>query len=620
MSVELGKFKVRKRFKEDIEPEEIFMDSKRLKESPDGEREKLEKPIKEGILKLFFVFAVILLVLLFFRSFQTQIIKGDYWRNLADQNRIRSYPIKSLRGIIYDRNKAPLAINIPKLELAVIPADLVKEKNYDQIIERLAQILNKPRQEIETKIKDSINLSYPVVIEENIEREKAVLLEPQFSDVSAIRIIKDSFREYENGLVFSHILGYLGKVDEDEVAGGDYLIDDFIGRTDLEKFYENILRGTYGQELVEVDNLGRTQKVLATKEAVAGEDLILSIDGELQKKLYQAFGTRKGAGIAVNPQNGKILALVSFPSFDNNDFIKGLSPELFKKIFENPNQPLFNRAIAGTYPPGSTIKPMLASAVLKEGIISPDKQLYCPGFLTLTDKYNRNISYTFNDWKAHGSVNIYKAIAESCDVFFYTVGGGYGEIKGLGPERIEKYLKLFGWGKELGIDLPGEKPGFIPSPAWKQITKNQEWFIGDTYNLSIGQGEINVTPLQLTLAIASIANGGKLFQPQLLENEEPQIINQDFIEEQFLEIVRKGMRQAVTSGSAQALYDLSVKAAAKTGTAQVSKTKAPHAWFTVFAPYENPEIVLTILVENGGEGSTTAVPIAKEVLSWYFGR
>lgn len=596
------------------------MDSKRLKESLDGEREKLEKPIKEGILKLFFVFAVILLILLFSKSFQAQIIKGDYWRNLADQNRIRSYPIKSLRGIIYDRNKAPLAINIPKLELAVIPADLVKEKNYDQIIERLAQILNKPRQEIETKIKDSINLSYPVVIEENIEREKAVLLEPQFSDVSSIRIIKDSFREYENGLVFSHILGYLGKVDEDEVSEKNYLIDDYIGRTDLEKFYENILRGTYGQELVEVDNLGRTQKVLATKEAVAGEDLILSIDADLQKKLYQAFGTRKGAGVAVNPQNGKILALVSFPSFDNNDFIKGLSPELFKKIFENPNQPLFNRAIAGTYPPGSTIKPMLASAVLKEGIISPDKQLYCPGFLTLTDKYNRNISYTFNDWKAHGSVNIYKAIAESCDVFFYTVGGGYGDIKGLGPERIEKYLKLFGWGKELGIDLPGEKPGFIPDPTWKEKAKNQEWFIGDTYNLSIGQGEINVTPLQLTLAIASIANGGKLFQPQLLENKEPQIINQDFIEEQFLEIVRKGMRQAVTSGSAQALYDLSVKAAAKTGTAQVSKTKAPHAWFTVFAPYENPEIVLTILVENGGEGSTTAVPIAKEVLSWYFGR
>ena len=620
MSIELGKFKVRRRFREDIEPEEIFMDSKRLKESSEAEREKLEKPIQERVLKFFFVFVIILLLLLISKTFHLQIIKGSYWQKLADENRIRAYPIKSLRGIIYDRNKTPLAVNVAKLELMVIPADLAKSESYEQIIERLSQAINKPKTEIETKIQENINLSYPIVIAENIEREKAVLLESHFSDISAIRIVKDSYREYENGPVFSHILGYLGKVDKDEISQKNYLIDDYIGRTGLEKFYENILRGTFGQELVEIDNLGQTQKVLATKEPVAGEDLILSIDAELQKKLYQAMAGRRGAGIAVNPQNGKILALVSLPTYNNNEFIKGLSQESFKKIFENPNQPLFNRAIAGTYPPGSTIKPLLASAILKEGIVTPTKQIYCSGSLTLPDKYNPNIFYTYNDWKAHGPVNILKAIAESCNVFFYTMGGGYGDIQGLGVEKIEKYLKFFGWGEEVGIDLPGEKSGFIPNPAWKESAKSQEWFTGDTYNLSIGQGEINITPLQLTMAIASIANGGKLFHPQLLENEDPQIINQDFIEEEFLKIVREGMREAVIYGSAQALADLPIKAAGKTGTAQVSKTKAPHAWFTTFAPFDNPEIVLTILIENGGEGTITAVPIAKDILAWYFSR
>ncbi len=311
---------------------------------------------------------------------------------------------------------------------------------------------------------------------------------------------------------------------------------------------------------------------------------------------------------------------MSFPNFDNNEFIKGLSPESFDKIIQDKNEPLLNRAIAGQYPSGSTIKPLIAAAALEEGIISPDKQLNCPGQLTLKDKYNPNIFWTFPDWKAHGPVNMNKAIAESCNVYFYTIGGGYGDIEGLGIEKIAKYLKLFGWGQALGIDLPGEMTGLVPSPLWKEETKDEEWYIGDTYNVSIGQGDIGVTPLQLAIATAAIANNGKVFQPQLTENSEPNIIRQGFIEEDFLEVVKRGMREAVISGSAKALYDLPVKAAGKTGTAQVSKTKAPHSWFTVFAPYDNPEIVLTILIENGGEGSVTALPVAKEVLSWWFSK
>lgn len=599
----LKKYKVKRKFKEDIEPEEIFMDSQRLKQEPDSEKEKLEKPIKQKVLKLFFVFIIALLALLFIKSFHLQIIKGGYWRELADENRIRSYPIKPLRGIIYDKNMTPLAINVPKLDLVVIPADLAKEQGLEDIKE---------------EVKDNIHLTYPVVVEQDIDLERALFLEARYADVPAISIRKDGWRYYENAPEFAHVLGYLGKVNKEEVVERDYFLDDYIGRDGLEKVYDDILRGSSGEQLVEIDNLGRTQKVLATKDPIAGKDLVLSIDAELQNKLYKTLKakldtlyTSKAAAIALNPQNGKILALVSFPSFDSNDFVKELS---------SPNQPLFNRTIAGGYPPGSTIKPLIASAVLEEGVMHPNDSLYCPGQITLTDKYNPNVFWTFYDWKAHGTVNIYKAIAESCNVYFYTVGGGYKDIEGLGIERIGRYLKFFGWGQKLGIDLPGEKSGLIPSPDWKQETRNEEWYIGDTYNVSIGQGDITVSPLQIAVAIGAIANGGKVFQPQLLENKKPKIINQNFIQQEFLEVVRKGMREAVIYGSAKALYDLPVKVAGKTGTAQVSKTKAPHAWFTAFAPYDNPEIVLTILIENGGEGSATAVPVAKEILAWYFNR
>ena len=603
------------------------MDSKRLKESPDGEKEKLEKPIKEGILKIFLIAIIVVLAILLIKGFELQIIKGNYWREMADENRIRSIPIEALRGIIYDRNKIPLAINVPKLDLVIIPADLAKRKEFESIIERLAQTLEKPKEEIESKIKENITLTYPIIIQEDIPTEKALLLKSQFSDIQEISVRKDSRRQYENSLAFAHIIGYLGKSNKDEVSQKKYFLDDYIGREGIENVYENTLRGSYGEELVEIDSLGKFQKVLAVKEPTSGKDIVLSVDAGLQKEIYDVLkaklntlNTSKAAAVAVNPQNGKILALVSFPSFDNNEFVRVLPPELFNRIIQDKNEPLLNRAIMGLYPPGSTIKPLLASAVLQEGIISPNKQINCPGYISVIDKYNPNVIWTYNDWKAHGPTDMIKAIAESCDVYFYTVVGGYGEIEGLGIENIEKYLGLFGWSQILGIDLPGEKSGFIPSPSWKKEVRNEDWYTGDTYNCSIGQGDITVTPLELTMAIASIANGGKIFRPQLLNDKEPEIINQNFIKPELLEIVRKGMREAVVSGSARSLADLSVKTAGKTGTAQVSKTKNPHAWFTVFAPYENPEIVLTILVENGGEGSSTALPVAKEILSWYFNR
>ena len=622
MWVNSEKFKVKRKFSEDIETEEILMDSKRLKESPDSERERLEKPIGENVLRIFLVFIAVVLVLLFAKSFYLQILNGTYWRNLAEGNRMRSYPIEPLRGIIYDKNKIPLTTNIPKLDLAIIPADLIKETAYKEIVKKISEAIGISEDAILSKIEENKGISYPIVIAEDLEKEKAIFLEAEFNAIPEIKIQKNSRRYYEDDAVFSHVLGYIGKVAPEEVKEKNYFLNDYIGRTGLEEYYEDLLRGTYGEELTEIDNKGKTQKILAVKEPIPGNDLVLSIDAELQKVLYQSLksklsrmSTSKAAAVAINPQNGKILALVSFPSFNNNNFIKGDS-EYIEKILQDKNYPLINRVISGRYPSGSTIKPMIASAALEENIISPDKTISCPGLINLYNSRG-NVYWTFKDWNTHGIVNIIKAIAESCDVYFYTIGGGYGNQEGLGIDRIKKYLELFGWGEKTGIDLPGEIAGFLPDAEWKKETKNQQWFIGDTYNTSIGQGDVLMNPLQLTSAIAAIANNGRLYQPQLTESAQPKLIRENFIKEKNLEIVRQGMRETVVSGTATSLGDLPVKAAGKTGTAETSG-RSPHAWFTAFAPYENPEIVITVLIENGAEEGGISVAVVKEVLNWYF--
>jgi len=624
MWIKSNRYKVKRKFGEDIETEEVLMDSKRLKEFPESEREKIEKPIKENILRLFLIFTIFLLIVLVTKGFDLQIIKGNYWKNLAENNRIRSYQIEPLRGIIYDRNKTALAISVPKLDLMVIPTDFKKNSDYKNIIEKISVILEISEDIINKKIEENIKFTYPIIIAEDIDNNKAILLESEFSSLPEIKIQKNSKREYQDGSIFAHILGYLGKVAPEEVKKGGYFLDDYIGRTGIEQTYDQQLRGVYGEELTEINNLGQTQKVLATKESVSGQDLILSIDAKLQKILYQSLkavlselSTSRAAAVAMDPRNGKILALVSFPSFDNNNFISGNSTYI-QKLFSDKNQPLFNRVISGGYPSGSTIKPMLALAALQEKIITPDKTLNCPGYINLYNE-SGNVYWTFKDWDIHGTVNMIKAIAESCDVYFYTIGGGYGNQQGLGIDNIKKYLQMFSWGEKTGIDLPGEKAGLVPDEKWKQETKNEKWYIGDTYNTSIGQGDIVMNPLQLTMAISAIANNGKLYKPQLLLNSEPELIRNISIKQEYFDIVRKGMRETIISGSAKSLNDLPVHVAGKTGTAETYKGKEyAHAWFTAFAPYENPEIVITVLIENGAEIGGVSARVAKEALREYF--
>ncbi len=326
----------------------------------------------------------------------------------------------------------------------------------------------------------------------------------------------------------------------------------------------------------------------------------------------------------LDPSTGEIISMVSLPDFDNNKFAQGISIEDYNNLIEDENMPLFNRSIKGEYPSGSTIKTIVAAGALEDGLITDKTGFMSTGGLLLYDRW------FFPDWSAggHGWTNVYRAISWSVNTFFYIIGGGYEDFEGLGVEGLKKYYNLFGLGERTGLDLLGEKSGLVPDPAWKMKYKNEQWYIGDTYHMAIGQGDVLVTPLQVANFTSVFANGGQLLKPHLVkeiisndgtkEFVDPTLIREKFISSENINIVRTGMRQAVTDGSAQYLANLAIPVAGKTGTAQWRSDKENHAWFTGFAPYNNPEVVITVLVEEGGEGSQVSVPITHDILNWYF--
>ncbi|MDZ4285221.1 MAG: penicillin-binding transpeptidase domain-containing protein, partial [Patescibacteria group bacterium] len=400
------------------------------------------------------------------------------------------------------------------------------------------------------------------------------------------------------------------------------------GQTGLEAYYDRELQGSDGMRVWEEDARGGARRVVDLKEPQEGATMMLTIDAELHKASYEilqrhlkALGLKRAALVVVDPSNGEILALLSAPGYSPEALAQGLSDEEFRKLRDDPSHPFFIRAVSGLYPPGSTIKPFLAAAALAERIIDPKKQIMVTGAIEVVNLFNPDVRYTFPDWKAHGLVDMVRAIAVSSNVYFYTIGGGYDNQKGLGIERVEKYLKRFGFGAQTEIDLPGEAVGRVPTPDWKKRVKGEDWYIGDTYHAAIGQGDVVVTPLQLALATAALANNGTLFKPHLVrridnESARPENAASLVAKEEYLAVPRQGMRHSVLEGSSQLLNDLPIAVAGKTGTAQTGRGTM-HAWFTSFAPYENPEIVLTVVVEEGGEGNAVAVPIAKDIYKWY---
>jgi penicillin-binding protein 2 len=581
-----NKYSINWKNKEAIELEEVLLDSKL------GGENKINDSFDNGSIKKIEKIFFVILLILFLQTGYLQIIKGKYYSEISQKNYTRTSAIKSSRGIIYDKNQKQIVFNVPIFDLTIIPFDFLKNKDKtEEKITELSEIIGIDKDNLKKKINETNPLSYqPFLILGNINKEDALIIEEKIKKTDGVKLEKSAIRNYIDGKYFSNVIGYNGRINENELKeNSNYLLNDIIGKNGLELFYEKQLRGIYGWQKVEVDSFGRGVKLIKKENPQSGDNLVLNIDSDLQKKIYEELEkitdkikTEAGAAaVAINPKNGAVLALVSFPSYDNNLFAGGISDNEYDKLINNKFNPLFNRAVSGEYPPGSTIKPLIGAAALQEKIISPNRIIIGGEAIYVG-------SYRFLDWKAHGPVNLTEAIAQSCNVYFYTVGGGYGDIEGLGIERIKKYSNLFGFGNLLNINIPMEKPGLVPNKEWKESVKNERWYIGDTYHVSIGQGDILTTPLQVAAYTVAIANGGKLFQPQivdkiinddgdLVENIKPEIIRDNFIDIENIKWIQRGMRENVTYGSGVSLNNLPVKVAGKTGTAQYAANKKTHA-------------------------------------------
>ena len=623
----------------DLEPQEILLDKLAKKKALDlGISEgKFEVPLSKEIIQLTYLLFLFIILLLFNRVFQLQVIRGDDYLARAERNKFIIYQIKATRGVIYDKNMKQLVFNEPSFDLVCFDDSLPEDEGERyEIISEVADVLQQDHEDIEKNIKDG---DYQIIVKENLSHQELIILETKIKDLDGFEINRTSIRNYQDSNNFSHLIGYMGKIQSNELQqlSDKYSFADWIGRDGIEKFYENDLHENRGQLQIEKDALDNIISREVLELPSAGNNLVLWLDSDLQKKIKQELliakswrGFEKAAGIAIDPNTGGILALVSLPDFDNNLFNKDSEIEKLEDLLSGKEGSLFNRAIGGNYAPGSIIKPLLATAILEKELISPEQNIYDGGVLEVPHRYDPEITYSFTG-KAHGYVNLREAIAVSSNIYFYTLGGGYQNQEGLGPTRIKHYLELFGCGAPVKIDLFGEVSGLVPDPEWKERVKNEKWWDGDTYNYSIGQGNILVTPLQVANAFVAIANNGTLFEPRIVQkviNSEgdlvreiqSKVIRKNFVDEENLKIVKEGMRLGVVSpeGTGYLLNTLPVEVASKTGTAETPRNNYYHKWVVVMAPYENPEIVLLIMMENVKGAETAVLPVAKNTLEWYF--
>lgn len=599
-----------------------------------------------AIAAILFIFAIFGL-----RLFNLEIVHGQEYLGLAEGNRLRVQYTLAPRGLFYDSHGQIVVQNEPSFELVFIPSDIPKEDDLKkELFQAVAQHFELDVKIVEDRVNSAdVKSFHSVTLVQDVDKEKAISFLVSPFNYPGFSIQSNPRRQYIDGKVYAHAFGYTGKLTDSEyqkLKDQGYLYNDLIGKSGLEVYYEEFLRGVPGEKLVEVDANGTVKNTFQEKKALPGDDLYLYLDAGLQKQLFDSIEKQlslhratRAAAVAVDPKTGGVLALISIPSFDNNNFAHGVSEQQYQALLKEGDLPLFNRAIAGTYPPGSTIKPLLAAAALQEGVIDDDTKIFDGGALYVPNQYDPSLVHTFHGWQRAGLgiMDVYSAIAMSSDIYFYTVGGGQSDlnIDGLGINAIAHYLRKFYLGRTTGIDIPGEKSALVPTPEWKEeryagSPVDQKWYLGDTYNTSIGQGFMLASPLQVSLATAAIANGGTVMKPQLVKkivdregkeilNYEPEILSSGFIDSENIKIVQKGMRQTVTEGTARSLSQLPITVAGKTGTSQFdgSDLSRTHAWFTAYAPFEDPQITLTVLIEAGGEGSGAAAAVAREVLGWY---
>ena len=542
----------------EINPEDIFIDSANLPGlNKDRFEGRMESPIGERTFLLFKIVIVFVFLLLSTKLWALRVNDGSLYKQVSEENRLSRYIIFADRGVIFDRNSVPLAENV----LTATSSDFAFRK-------------------------------YPDI----------------------------------NGL--SALVGYVKHPLRD--SSGRYYDETYRGELGVEKTYDEILRGENGSKLVETDALGDITSESVVLLPKKGGDIFLSVDSRLNERMHEAIqglviekGFTGGAGVMMDVNTGEILALTSYPEYDQNMVAEGTNKSEINKLLNDKRTPFLNRVVSGLYTPGSIVKPIVALGALSESVIDPYKEILSTGALTLPNPYNPDKPSVFKDWKAHGLVNMREAIAMSSDVYFYEVGGGFGNQKGLGITKLDEYFSLFGFNEKTGIDLPSESLGYIATPSWKEINfpDDPTWRVGNTYHTSIGQYGTQITPISAVRSIAAIANGGKMLKPSVLlggQTTEARVTRTIDLNEKHFDVVREGMRQAVTAGTASGLSKPEVKVAGKTGTAELGLRKEyVNLWVVGFFPYESPRYAFTVIMEKGPVKNTVGgVYVMRQVLDW----
>ncbi len=611
-------------------------------ETPDP---KEQIGLKLTFLRLMVLFAFGVLTVQLVRM---QLLNGDEYAQRAALNQLRIEPVLPSRGLIYDRNGELVVDNVPSFSAAVVAADVPKSQTK-AIAAGLERLTGVPALETVLRIeasRQSNNPFTPIIVRDGLDKEMAFAVREQLAGLPGVQVIVEPVRRYIAGELLASLLGYTGRVDEEDYAilqDRGYLANDRLGKAGVEAAYESFLRGSTGTKEIEKDASGREIRTLGEVKAAPGNDLILSIDLDLQRKATEiTLAAAKGgqaAAVVMDVNTGEVLALVSLPMYDNNVLSGKVDEVRLEQYLNDPKKPLVNHALAEQYAPGSIYKQITGSAALQEGVATTGTTITSNGFITVPNQYDPSVLYTFRDWRALGTLDFYGGVAMSSDVYFYYLAGGYHEygvnFNGLGIDRLSAYTRMFGLGSVTGIDIAGEAPGNVPDPAWKEETFGEQWTLGDTYNMGIGQGFLAATPIQMVRVVAAVANGGKLLTPRVVrevhddnghvvKGNEPVIASQIPVSQENFAIVREAMRQAASWGTANAGAVPGIAVGGKTGTAEFGPrfadgTYETHAWYSGFAPFDVPEIAITVFLERG-VGAIDAAPVASKILDYYFHR
>jgi penicillin-binding protein 2 len=596
-------------------------------------RQEVAPRLRARARRLYLIFIIAFLGLITRLSF-LQIIEGERYTYLSENNRIRIKRIPGTRGMILDRRAQLLVDSRPSFDLLFIPEDA---EDPEQTLRLLAHYLGHDQKEMLALLE--ANKQRPafeeLVLGKDVDWPTVVAVESHQLDLPGVTLRARPRRNYVDGIMGAHVLGYLGEIGPAQLKtlkDEGYVLGDEIGQYGLERRWEAVLRGQSGGQQVEVDALGRRVRVLHEVTDVPGYTVHLTLDRELQQTAFEALKGREGTIVALDVHTGAILAMVSTPAFDPNVFARGIKGDEWRALIKDQQRPLSNRATQGQYPPGSTFKIIMSIAGLEEGVVDPSARISDPGFYYFGNR-------AFRDWKkeGHGAVDLHRAIVESCDVYFYQLGPR------LGIDRISKWAHAFGLGEKTGVALDDERSGTIPDTEWKRKRFRQPWYPGETVSVAIGQGYVTVTPLQLVNMMATLANGGTLYRPRIVNKVEsvntgvvrdygPEIIRKVDLKPSTLERVREALADVVRTpaGTGGAARSNVVQIAGKTGTAQVVEMKGAyvkseqlaylnrdHAWFVSYAPVDNPQIAVVVMIEHGGHGGSAAAPAAKKLIEKY---